>query len=50
MHDQVRRKIGIAVLTLVALIGVACGSKAGDSSAPAGKSTEAPGVSGDTIK
>ncbi len=50
MHDKVRRKIGIAVLTLVALIGVACGSKAGDSSAPAGKSTEAPGVSGDTIK
>jgi urea transport system substrate-binding protein len=50
MHDQVRRKIGIAVLTLVALVGAACGSKTGDSAAPSGGSTEAPGVSGDTIK
>ncbi|MBA2751616.1 MAG: urea ABC transporter substrate-binding protein [Actinobacteria bacterium] len=50
MHDKVRRKIGIAVLTLVALIGVACGSKTGDSTAPSGGSTEAPGVTGDTIK
>ncbi|MDQ3679921.1 MAG: urea ABC transporter substrate-binding protein [Actinomycetota bacterium] len=50
MHNQVRGKITIAVLALMALLGAACGEKSGDSTSEPAGTAEAPGVSGDTIK